>query len=76
MDLLLEALGIFILENLILIPLALIAGQILGAIPGMSSIMAIAIVIPFTYGLSPVTAVTLLMSFYKGDYLEGLSLRS
>ncbi|MGE7664664.1 tripartite tricarboxylate transporter permease [Ureibacillus composti] len=76
MDLLLEAFReFFILENLILIPLALIAGQILGAIPGMSSIMAIAIVIPFTYGLSPVTAVTLLMSFYKGG-LSGGSIAS
>lgn len=65
----------FILENIILIPIALIIGQVLGAIPGMSSIMAIAIVIPFTYGLSPVTAVTILMSFYKGG-LSGGSIAS
>lgn len=72
MSLFLEAFHeFFILENLILIPIALVAGQILGAIPGMSSMMAIAIAIPFTYGLSPVTAVTLLMSFYKGGLSGG-----
>ncbi|RXT07144.1 tripartite tricarboxylate transporter permease [Ammoniphilus sp. CFH 90114] len=61
----------FTWDNLILIPIGIIIGQVLGAIPGMSSMMAISVAIPFTYSLSPVAAVTLLMSFYKGALAGG-----
>lgn len=67
-----EAITLFLtFENLILIVIGILVGQLLGAIPGMSSMMAISIAIPFTYTLSPVAAITLLMSFYKGALSGG-----
>ena len=55
--------------------LALIAGALIGyvvgAIPGLTSSIAIALLIPFTYWLSPVISVVLLVTLYMGTEYAG-----
>lgn len=46
-------------------------GQIVGAIPGLSIVMALAIAVPFTYALDPLTAVAFLISVNKGGTVGG-----
>jgi len=46
-------------------------GVLLGAIPGLTGIMAIALIIPFTYHINPITALILLMGVSKGATYGG-----
>ncbi len=46
-------------------------GTILGAIPGLTATMAIAIVIPFTFTMSPVASLLMLVGAYKGGIFGG-----
>jgi putative tricarboxylic transport membrane protein len=55
--------------------LALFAGIIIGviggAIPGMSATMAVALTLPFTFALQPITGILLLLGVYKGGIFGG-----
>lgn len=55
--------------------LALFAGIIIGviggAIPGMSATMAVALTLPFTFSLQPITGILLLLGVYKGGIFGG-----
>lgn len=46
-------------------------GLLVGALPGLSSPMAISILIPFTYGMNPVSALMLLVGIYVGTKTGG-----
>ncbi|MDR1241789.1 MAG: tripartite tricarboxylate transporter permease [Deltaproteobacteria bacterium] len=46
-------------------------GIILGAIPGLTATMAIALVIPLTYYMNPVQAFTMIMGAYNGGTFGG-----
>jgi len=46
-------------------------GVIVGAIPGLTSAMAIVLLLPFTYNLSPLFAIATLMGCYKGGVYGG-----
>jgi len=46
-------------------------GQIVGAIPGLSIIMALAIAVPLTYGLDTLAAISFLISVNKGGTVGG-----
>lgn len=46
-------------------------GTVLGAIPGLTATMAIAIVIPFTFTMSPVASLLMLIGAYKGGIFGG-----
>ena len=46
-------------------------GIILGAIPGLTATMAIAVVIPFTFYLDPVISISMLIGAYKGGLYGG-----
>lgn len=46
-------------------------GVILGAIPGLTATMAIAIVIPFTFAMPPVASMLMLLGAYKGGIFGG-----
>lgn len=41
-------------------------GMVVGAIPGLSGTMAVALAIPFTYGLDPLTALAVLAGIHNG----------
>ena len=46
-------------------------GIILGAIPGLTATMAIAVVIPFTFYMDPVVSIAMLIGAYKGGLYGG-----
>lgn len=57
--------------NLMIIPLGLLIGAIVGAIPGMSAPMGTSLVLPFTFFMEPITAILLLLGVYKGGIYGG-----
>ena len=48
-----------------------ILGYLIGSIPGLSSSIGIALLIPFTYSLSPVTSIVLLVTLYMATEYAG-----
>jgi putative tricarboxylic transport membrane protein len=49
-----------------------IIGIVFGAIPGLSSVMAIALFLPLTYSMEPSVGIALLLSLYIGSVSGGL----
>lgn len=47
-------------------------GIIFGSIPGLTATMAVTMVLPLTYGMSPITAISTLMGLYIGGTSGGL----
>ncbi|MGF6907528.1 tripartite tricarboxylate transporter permease [Fusobacterium sp. PH5-44] len=47
-------------------------GLIIGAMPGLSAFTALAIMLPFTFGMMPVNAISFLMAIYVGGCSGGL----
>ena len=48
-----------------------LAGYCIGSIPGLSSSIGIALLIPFTYGMSPITSIVLLVTLYMATEYAG-----
>lgn len=48
-----------------------VVGVVIGCIPGMSTVMGVALVLPFTFTLPPVQAILLLLGVYKGGLYGG-----
>ena len=59
------------LESFIALGLGVFIGVIVGAIPGLTTPMAVALTLPFTFALSPVTGILLLLGVYKGGIYGG-----
>jgi len=59
-------------ELLGLIFLGVVVGIIFGAIPGLTAVMAIALCLPMTYGMSPVAGMSLLVALFVGATSGGL----
>ena len=57
--------------NILLIFAGTALGIIVGALPGLSSPMAITVLLPLTYPLNPIPAIVLLMGVYVGTKLGG-----
>lgn len=62
---------VFTPENLFWAFLGVACGVIVGAIPGLSDTMAIVLFLPFTYYLSPIAGIALLMGLSKGGNFGG-----
>ena len=58
-------------STLLLVIIANIVGVIFGALPGISSAMAMALVVPFTYVMDPVVAVVFLAATYCASITGG-----
>jgi len=72
MDQILEVLSLFLsVENILMIALGVLIGVVIGAIPGLTATMAVALALPFTFGMEPVTAILLLVGIYKGGMYGG-----
>jgi putative tricarboxylic transport membrane protein len=63
--------GAFAPLNLAFIVLGVSLGIVVGAIPGMSAPTAIAIAVPLTYAMSPVSAIAFLLGVHKGGEYGG-----
>ncbi|MCK4788018.1 MAG: tripartite tricarboxylate transporter permease, partial [Desulfobacteraceae bacterium] len=63
--------GAFVPEVIIFAMLGVFLGVTVGAIPGLSGDMAIALLLPFVYKLNPVPALGMLIGIYKGSMFGG-----
>ncbi|SFA53162.1 putative tricarboxylic transport membrane protein [Paracoccus halophilus] len=61
----------FTLEILLLVIFGVAVGQLVGAIPGIGPIMTMAIAIPFTFAMNPLTAIAFLVGVNKGGLVGG-----
>ncbi len=61
----------FTLWNLAFVLFGVVAGQFVGSVPGIGPVMAMAIAIPFTFGLDPLPAIAFLVGVNKGGLVGG-----
>lgn len=72
MDLLLQGLGnVFQPEVILLLIGGVIIGIIIGALPGLTATMGVALFLPVTFGMDPVTGILLLIGIYFGSIFGG-----
>ena len=57
--------------NFAAVVIGVIAGIIVGAMPGLSATMAISVLVPFTFGLEPLVALGLMAGIYNGAMYGG-----
>lgn len=63
--------AVFAVWPIVAIVCGLIIGIVVGAIPGLSPSMGVALLVPFTYGMSPMLALILLVAIYIGASYGG-----
>ncbi len=59
------------LYNLMAIAGGMFMGVVVGAIPGLTGTMAVALALPFTFYMDPITGIILLVGIYKGAIYGG-----
>jgi putative tricarboxylic transport membrane protein len=59
------------LQNLLLVVAGTVAGMIVGALPGLTATMAVALLVPFTYAMDAVSGLVLLGAIYMGCIYGG-----
>lgn len=59
------------LNNVFAMMGGMLLGVIVGAIPGMTGTMAVALALPFTFYMNPITGILLLVGIYKGAIYGG-----
>ena len=62
---------LFSLPVIFSLVLGVIGGLIIGALPGLSATMGVALMIPFTYGMNPIAAIVMLMAIYTSAITGG-----
>ena len=71
-DTLAESLALFLtLSNFVAVVAGVAIGVTVGSIPGLTATMAVALALPFTFALEPVTGILLLVGIYKGGIFGG-----
>ena len=63
--------SLFTWENFLFMNIGLAAGIIVGALPGLTGTMCIALLLPMTYGLNSLTGMILLLGVYCGGIYGG-----
>ncbi len=58
-------------QNLLVIPIGVVIGILVGAMPGLSASIGVALLVPFTYGMNPAASLLLLVSLYCGGEYGG-----
>ncbi len=61
----------FTLANLLFIAAGITLGIVIGAIPGLGSVTALAVLVPVTYYMSPISAIAFLVGVNKGGTSGG-----
>jgi len=59
------------LQNLLYCFIGVLTGTIIGVLPGIGPVSTIAILIPFTYSMNPITAIIMLAGIYYGAMYGG-----
>ena len=57
--------------NIAALVIGVLAGIVVGAMPGLSATMAISVLVPFTFGLEPLVALGLMAGIYNGAMYGG-----
>ena len=57
--------------NLIMMVMGMAIGTIIGALPGLTAVMGVAIILPLTFGLPSITGMVLLLAVYCGGIYGG-----
>ena len=63
--------SLFTFEVLIALLIGVVGGMVIGALPGLSATMGIALMIPFTYAMEPTAALVMLMTIYTSAIAGG-----
>lgn len=64
----------FVLQNLLLMIVGVAIGLFIGAMPGLTVTLGLALVLPFTFGLSPISGIILLTGVYcAGTYAGAIT---
>jgi putative tricarboxylic transport membrane protein len=63
--------NVFAWANFAAVIIGVIAGIVVGAMPGLSATMAISVLVPFTFGLEPLVALGLMAGIYNGAMYGG-----
>ncbi len=58
-------------QNLLLMNVSLFIGIVVGAVPGLTGMLAITLALPLTFGLDPVAGVLVLLGLYAGGVYGG-----
>ncbi|MAB07814.1 MAG: C4-dicarboxylate ABC transporter permease [Rhodobacteraceae bacterium] len=58
-------------SNFAAVVIGVLAGIVVGAMPGLSATMAISVLVPFTFGLEPLVALGLMAGIYNGAMYGG-----
>ena len=65
---------VFALQNIIYIFVGVAVGIVIGALPGLSVTLGVALMLPFTFGISPIAGILLLIGVYcAGTYGGSIS---
>ncbi|MCC8194517.1 MAG: tripartite tricarboxylate transporter permease, partial [Deltaproteobacteria bacterium] len=62
---------VFSWQGVVAMVLATGAGIVIGALPGLSATMGVALLIPFTFGMDPLTALLAMAGMYNGAIYGG-----
>ncbi|HSO06590.1 MAG TPA: tripartite tricarboxylate transporter permease [Pelomicrobium sp.] len=57
--------------NIMLAIAGVVAGTVIGALPGLTATMAVAVLVPFTFGMEPASALIMLGAIYTGAIYGG-----
>jgi putative tricarboxylic transport membrane protein len=57
--------------NVVALVLGSFFGILVGAIPGLTATMGIALLVPFTFGMTPITGIVMLLGIYTGAIYGG-----
>ena len=63
--------SVITVENIFIMFLGTFAGIIFGAIPGLTTVLAVVLFTPMTYGMDSITAILLLLGLYCGGTYGG-----
>lgn len=58
-------------ENILALFGGMLGGVVIGALPGLTGVMAVTLALPFTFYMSPITSLMLLLGIYKGAMYGG-----
>ncbi|WP_202912970.1 tripartite tricarboxylate transporter permease [Acuticoccus sediminis] len=61
----------FTLDNIVAVFAGVAVGCLFGALPGLSITLSVALVMPFTFGMDPLTGLSLLVAVYVGAIYGG-----
>ena len=61
----------FRIDTVVLMSAGLFAGMVVGALPGFTTLMAMAILLPISFFLDPVVGIPFLLGVYKGGIFGG-----